>query len=45
MISWSYGRLESEAYKNLFLKTGYNIPVEILTEIDKSENRDIVFKR
>jgi hypothetical protein len=45
MISWSYGRLESEAYKNLLLKTGYNIPVEILNEIDKRENRDIVLKK
>jgi hypothetical protein len=44
MISWSYVRLESEAYKNLFLKTGYNMPVEILTEIDKSENRYSVEK-
>jgi hypothetical protein len=34
-------RLESEAYKNLFLKTGYVMPVEILEETD---SRDIVLK-
>jgi hypothetical protein len=32
-------RLESEAYKNLFLNTGYDIPVEILEETDKREQR------
>lgn len=32
-------RLESEAYKNLFLKTGYDIPMEIQEEIDKRELR------
>jgi hypothetical protein len=29
VISWSYVRIESEAYKNLFLKIGYNLHVEI----------------
>lgn len=39
VISWSYVRLESGAYKNLLLKTGYDIPVEILKEIDNREQR------
>jgi len=32
-------RLESERYKNLLLKTGYDIPVEIIKENDKREQR------
>jgi hypothetical protein len=32
-------RLENGAYKNLFLKTSYDIPMEILEEIDKREQR------
>jgi len=39
VISWHYVRLESEEYKNLLLKTGYDIPVEILKETDKREQR------
>ena len=39
VISWSYVRPESEAYKNLLLKRGYDIPVEILKEIDIREQR------